>query len=89
MRLVALTAFVASLALSAPAALAGPAAPAGPPAPAGNGQVVAGETVERHVEALTQKIHWNRTLDEALAQAKRERKIVLWLHMKGDLDGIC
>jgi hypothetical protein len=50
-------------------------------------RVVDGAYSEKHVATLTTAIHWQRSLDEALALAKKQRKLVLWLHVKGDLDG--
>ncbi|HVY63125.1 MAG TPA: hypothetical protein VHF22_15815 [Planctomycetota bacterium] len=50
-------------------------------------RVVDGAYSEKHVESLTKAIHWRRSLDEALAIAKREDKLVFWMHVKGDLDG--
>jgi hypothetical protein len=43
--------------------------------------------VAKQVEKLTRKIHWYDSLDEAREKAKKENKLVLWLHALGDLDG--
>jgi hypothetical protein len=59
-------------------------APAVPAAP----QVkLPSEAVEKQVNKLTQKVHWYASLDEAREKAKKENKLVLWLHALGDLDG--
>ena len=43
--------------------------------------------VEMQVKKLTTKVHWFDSLDEAKEKAKKENKLVLWLHALGDLDG--
>jgi hypothetical protein len=45
------------------------------------------KVVEKQVKKLTTKVHWCDSLEEAEAKAKRENKLVLWLHALGDLDG--
>jgi hypothetical protein len=56
--------------------------PAAPPAPK-----IPSEVVEKQVNKLTRKVHWYDSLDEAREKAKKENKLVLWLHALGDLDG--
>jgi hypothetical protein len=43
--------------------------------------------VEKQVTKLNTKVHWYDSLDEAKEKAKKENKLVLWLHALGDLDG--
>jgi hypothetical protein len=43
--------------------------------------------VEKQVNKLTRKVPWYDSLDEAREKAKKENKLVLWLHALGDLDG--
>jgi hypothetical protein len=43
--------------------------------------------VQKQVKKLTEKIHWYESLDEARERAKKEHKLVFWLHALGDLDG--
>jgi hypothetical protein len=59
-----------------------PWVPAAPPNP-----TLPSEAVERQVKKLTRKVHWYDSLDEAREKAKKENKLVLWLHALGDLDG--
>jgi hypothetical protein len=40
-----------------------------------------------HTTELLTKIPWHTTLDETLAAAKAEGKLVFWMHLKGRLDG--
>jgi hypothetical protein len=56
-----------------------PAAPQPPTLPSA--------VVEKQVNKLTRKVHWYDSLDEAREKAKKENKVVLWLHALGDLDG--
>jgi hypothetical protein len=50
-------------------------------------EVVTGDETFRHVTELTSQIHWYTGLAQAEYQAQREGKLVLWLHMLGDLSG--
>jgi hypothetical protein len=43
--------------------------------------------VAKQVNKLTHKVQWHDSLPEALDKARRENKLVLWLHALGDLDG--
>jgi hypothetical protein len=45
------------------------------------------KVVEKQVKKLTQKVHWYDSLDEAMEKARKENKLVFWLHALGDLDG--
>jgi hypothetical protein len=45
--------------------------------------------VEKQVAKLTTQVHWLSSLDEAKEQAKKEKKLIFWLHALGDLDGTC
>ena len=71
------------LSLACAALLGGGAALAGP----GPARVVEGTEAEKHVSDLTSKIAWQRSLDAAEKLAKRDGKLILWVHVKGDLDG--
>ena len=46
-----------------------------------------GAEVKKDVAALTQSIHWQTALDAAKAEAKREGKLIFWMHMLGRLEG--
>lgn len=41
----------------------------------------------KRAAALTTEIAWKTSLDDALAQAKTEGKLVFWVQILGDLDG--
>jgi hypothetical protein len=44
---------------------------------------------EAHTRAskLTSEIHWYQNLPSAEAEARRQGKLVFWMHMLGHLDG--
>lgn len=52
-----------------------------------NKRLVSGIEAEQRVKELTQEIRWNKDLNQALWEAKRDGKMVFWLHMLGDLSG--
>lgn len=59
-------------------------------APAGDrSPKIPSAVVEKRVAKLTEKVHWLRDLDEAKALAQKEKKPIFWLHVLGDLDGVC
>ena len=45
------------------------------------------KVVEKQVKKLTSKVHWYDSLEEATEKARKENKLVFWLHALGDLDG--
>jgi hypothetical protein len=49
--------------------------------------VIESADAQKHVSALLHTIRWHKSLDEALAAAKSQGKLVFWLQVKGDLDG--
>ena len=53
------------------------------------GAVTSGATASKKVDKLVNQLPWVFTLDDAKAQATKENKPILWLHVLGDLDGIC
>jgi len=53
------------------------------------GPTIPSKVVEKQVTKLTQKVHWLSSLDEARAEAQKQKKPIFWLHALGDLDGIC
>ena len=59
----------------------------------GSGECIAKQKVlparvaKSNVEQVNSKIHWHTNLNSALARAKREGKMVLWIHMIGKVDG--
>jgi hypothetical protein len=48
---------------------------------------VTGEQNFRNVSALTSEMRWYDGLAQAEWEAKREGKLVFWLHMLGNLSG--
>ena len=46
-----------------------------------------GNDVKKDVAALTTKISWLTSLDAAKELARKEGKMVFWMHMLGDLTG--
>jgi hypothetical protein len=77
-----------------PAGAKGPAVRYAAPAPAGVekkdvGATVPSPIVEKQVAKLTSKVHWHSDLEEAKAEAKKQNKMIFWLHALGDLDGVC
>lgn len=49
--------------------------------------VMPGDVAKENVQKVTSEIHWNSNLNSALAQAKRQHKMVLWVHLVGNLSG--
>ena len=46
-----------------------------------------GQDVKNDVKLLTTAISWKTSLDDAKALAKKDGKMVFWMHMLGDLNG--
>ena len=46
-----------------------------------------GPDVKKSVSDLTTKISWQSSLDAAMALARKDRKMVFWMHMLGDMNG--
>jgi hypothetical protein len=46
-----------------------------------------GQDVKKDVSHLTTAISWKTSLDDAKALAKKDGKMVFWMHMLGDLTG--
>lgn len=49
--------------------------------------VMTGDVAKENVQKVTSEIRWNSNLNSALAQAKRQNKMVLWIHLVGNLSG--
>lgn len=49
---------------------------------------LSGSEARAFSQKLETEINWHRSLPEAQAQARREGKLVFWMHMLGKLDGI-
>jgi hypothetical protein len=52
-----------------------------------NPRLLTGTVAADNVEKLTSTIHWCTSLDEAKAEAQRQHKMIVWIHMLGQLDG--
>jgi hypothetical protein len=46
-----------------------------------------GQDVKKDVALLTAAISWKTSLDDAKALARKDGKMVFWMHMLGDLNG--
>ncbi len=53
-----------------------------------NGLAAKGPEVKKSVERLTTQIAWKTELQAALAQARTEGKLVFWMQMLGELEGV-
>ena len=80
-----LLALAASLAILAPAE-AGDRKEKKSPVPT-KGTAENGPDVKKDVALLTTAISWKTSLADAKEAARREGKMVFWMHMLGDLNG--
>ena len=48
---------------------------------------VKGEEVQTRTSTVLAKRPWSNSLDELMARAQKEKKLVFWMHLVGDLDG--
>jgi hypothetical protein len=53
----------------------------------GGPMVLDGSVAHSRVSGLTSQIKWQTSLGQALDQARREGKMVFWVHMLGSMDG--
>lgn len=49
--------------------------------------VLSGEVCSANVHKLTSEMTWYKSLSKAEADAEREGKLVVWVHMLGKIDG--
>ena len=49
--------------------------------------IVSGQVAHDRINKLTSQIYWHNSLYQAEDVARREGKMVLWLHMLGDIKG--
>ena len=49
--------------------------------------VLSGNEAKANIQKVTNNVRWHTNLNSALAQAAREHKMVLWIHMIGSVDG--
>ena len=52
-----------------------------------NPKLLTGTVAADNVEKLTSTIHWYTSLDQAKAEAQRQHKMIVYIHMLGQLDG--
>jgi hypothetical protein len=49
--------------------------------------VLSGEICSANVHKLTSEMTWYKSLSKAEAEAEREGKLIVWVHMLGKIDG--
>ncbi len=49
--------------------------------------ILPANVAKANIQKVTSNIRWHTNLNSALAQAQREKKMVLWIHMIGSVDG--
>ena len=49
--------------------------------------VLSGEICSANVQKLTSEMTWYKSLSKAEADAEREGKLIVWVHMLGKIDG--
>ena len=81
-----LLATAASLAILAPAEAGDRKDKKASPVPV-KGTAENGQDVKRDVATLTTAISWKTSLTEAKELARKEGRMVFWMHMLGDLNG--
>jgi hypothetical protein len=50
-------------------------------------RIIDGSVAKGNIERVNNNIHWNSSLSQALDQARRENKMVLWIQMIGQMSG--
>jgi len=51
------------------------------------GRFLEGNVAKENIDRVNDSIVWNTSLDRALADARRENKMVLWIQMIGQMSG--
>ncbi len=49
--------------------------------------VLPGSVAQTQSKLVCSKINWLTSLDAAKEQAKKEHKLIVWIHMLGNIDG--
>ena len=49
--------------------------------------LLSGQIAEERVKDLTTQVQWYHNLGKAESAAKKEGKLIFWMHMLGDIDG--
>lgn len=55
--------------------------------PAQNRNLLPGYVAKENINRVNSEIQWTTNLNQALAEARQSKKMVLWLHMIGKMDG--
>lgn len=50
-------------------------------------RLLSGSVSEERVAQLSSQINWHTSLSQALQDAQRQNKLVVWVHMLGKIDG--
>ncbi len=50
--------------------------------------MVPGEEAQSRTTMLSQEIRWHKDLSAAQTQARRQGKLIFWMHMLGQIDGV-
>jgi len=50
-------------------------------------RLIQGSVAKDNINRVNSSIHWNTSLYQALDQARRENKMVLWVQMIGQMSG--
>lgn len=50
-------------------------------------RLLSGQIAANNVDKLTKSIHWYTSLSQAEAAAQRQNKMIVWVHMLGQLNG--
>lgn len=49
--------------------------------------VLPGSAAQTQSKMVCSRIKWHTSLDEAKQKARRENKLIVWIHMLGNIDG--
>jgi hypothetical protein len=57
------------------------------PSPAAEVAVLPGNAAQTQSKMVCSRINWLTSLEEAKQKARRENKLIVWIHMLGNIDG--
>ncbi len=57
------------------------------PALAAEIAVLQGSAAQTQSKMVCSRINWHTSLEEAKQRARRENKLIVWIHMLGNIDG--
>ena len=49
--------------------------------------VLPGHVAKNNIQQVNSKVRWHTNLNSALADAHRQKKMLLWIHLVGKIDG--